>query len=108
MRKLYEAQDRIEAQILVDYLLAMEVKSVIVGDYLAGAIGELPANIYPEVWVVRDEDLTRSLQLLSEFTKINMKKAENGPWCCPNCGEEVDAGFDICWNCATPRQKNNG
>ena len=22
-------------------------------------------------------------------------------WCCPNCGEQVDAGFDACWKCGT-------
>ena len=24
-------------------------------------------------------------------------------WHCPKCGEQIDAGFDVCWNCGTAR-----
>ena len=24
-------------------------------------------------------------------------------WTCPNCGEEVEGNFDICWNCGAER-----
>ncbi len=56
MKKLYEAADRIEAQMLRDALSSAGVEAVILGDYLAGAAGELPANIWPAVWVVTDSD----------------------------------------------------
>jgi len=26
-----------------------------------------------------------------------------GRWSCAQCGSEVDAGFDVCWNCGTSR-----
>jgi hypothetical protein len=105
MRKLYEAADRIEAQMLRDELLSAGVESVILGDYLSGAAGELPANIWPALWVVVDSDFDKALQLLQEFTKHHIQKQEGADWRCPKCGEWVAAGFDLCWNCATPRTR---
>src|SRR3990172_2103817 len=26
------------------------------------------------------------------------------PWTCPKCGTEVDAGFEICWSCESPKE----
>lgn len=103
MKKLYEAADRIEAQVLKDVLGANHVAAVILGDYLSGAAGELPANIYPAVWVVENRDLPRAEELLRDFTKSRGINAENNAWHCPRCGEWVEANFEVCWNCATPR-----
>ncbi|MEN8180791.1 MAG: DUF2007 domain-containing protein [Pseudomonadota bacterium] len=105
MRKLYEAADRIEAQVLKDHLQDEGVESVILGDYLSGAMGELPANIYPEVWVLDAKDMAKAQQILRDFTKSHIQREQNGDWRCLKCGEMVDAGFELCWNCATPRTK---
>ncbi len=107
MQKLYEAADRIEAQILKDHLLAEGVEAVILGDYLSGGMGELPANIYPEVWVLDAKDMVKAQQLLGDFTNHHLEEAENSDWCCINCGEMVDKGFDVCWKCATPRNNKD-
>jgi hypothetical protein len=105
MHKLYEALDRVEAQMLVDELASAGLEAVILGDYLSGAAGELPANIWPAVWVVSDDDLARAKQVLAAFTQRNRQPQEVGGWRCPQCGEWVDVGFDLCWNCATPRKQ---
>jgi hypothetical protein len=105
MKKLYEAVDRIEAQMLKDELENVGVEAVILGDYLSGAAGELPANIWPAVWVVSDRDFARAEQLLAAFNQRNQQRLETGEWRCAQCGEWVDAGFDLCWNCATPRKR---
>jgi hypothetical protein len=105
MKKLYDALDRIEAQMLKDELESAGVEAVILGDFLAGAAGELPANIWPAVWVVSDPDLPRAEELLELFIKRNQQKQQTGGWRCAQCGEWVDAGFDLCWNCATPRKQ---
>jgi len=104
MKKLYEALDRIEAQMLKDELEGAGVEAVILGDYLAGAAGELPTNIWPAVWVVEDRDLARAEELLAGFIQRTQEKQQSGGWRCSVCGEWVDAGFDLCWNCASPRQ----
>jgi hypothetical protein len=101
MRRLYEARDRIEAQFLLDFLDRHLIAATVLGDFLAGAAGELPANVYPAVWVLDDEDLPRARELLDRF--LQEGAASSAAWICPACGESVEAGFDLCWNCGHPR-----
>ena len=104
MRTLYEAADRIEAQLLIDYLQEQGIQTVLLGDTLSGAAGELPANIFPTLWVVKDEQYQRGRWLIEEY-KANASQSKGRSWRCPVCGETVDPGFDLCWNCATPKVK---
>ena len=102
MRRLYQARDRIEAQFLHDFLDRHLITAAVLGDYLAGAAGDLPLNIYPTVWVMEDDDLPRARELLARF--LDQDSADAGPpWVCPGCGERVEAGFDLCWNCGLHR-----
>ncbi len=87
---------------LTDYLREQGIESVLFGDALSGAAGELPANIFPVLWLVKDEQYQRARRLISEFM-APVRESTEQPWCCPACGESVDPGFDLCWNCATPR-----
>jgi hypothetical protein len=101
MRPLYQAKDRIEAQFLRDFLDRHLIRAAVLGDYLAGAAGELPVNIFPTVWVIEDADLPRAQELLASFLA---GPAAAGPdWTCPSCGERVEGGFDLCWNCGRSR-----
>ena len=104
MRRLYQAKDRIEAQMLRDFLADQSIEATIVGDYLAGAAGELPANIFPEVWVVQDRDLATAGELLRRWCQGPSESAGGGSWTCANCGEVLEAQFQVCWRCATPRK----
>jgi hypothetical protein len=103
MQRLYLARDRVEAQFLRDFLDAERIGAVILGDYLAGAAGELPANIFPAVWVVEDSDLERARVVLARFLDQGRAAMERAAWTCPHCGESVDGGFDCCWSCGTSR-----
>lgn len=102
MQRLYQAHDRIEAQFVRDHLASHRIESVVLGDFLAGAAGELPLDIYPTVWVLEDEDLPRAQELLRRFLG-DAPPDEGLPWRCPCCGEAVEATFEICWNCGAPR-----
>jgi len=103
MRKLYEARDRIEAQLIHDYLESRGLETVILGDFLAGAAGELPANIFPAIWVVDNHNLEPARRLLAQYLDFALKAPQSGPWHCGRCGEEVDGAFEICWNCSSPK-----
>lgn len=102
MQCLYQARDRIEAQFLRDYLDRHHISAVIFGDYLSGAAGELPANIWPSIWVLADGDLPRAQVLLERFL-AEAGEAKGGAWVCRTCGEQVEAGFELCWNCGCPK-----
>lgn len=100
MQKLYEARDALQAQLLHDHLASHHIQSVVLGDYLSGAAGELPAINFPAVWLLEDRDLDRARQLLAEF----LAAPPPGPdWRCPGCGAEVEGSFDLCWQCGLPR-----
>ena len=102
MRRLYQARDRIEAQFLLDFLDDHLVSAAILGDYLSGAAGELPLDIYPTVWVTEDNDLPRAQDLLVRF--LDRSSAKGGAaWVCSGCGESVEPGFELCWSCGRPR-----
>ena len=104
MRKLYEAADTIEAQMIKDHLLEQGIPCLLFQDALSGGAGELPTNIFPVLWLEKDEQYQRARRLVREF--LASAPAPQGPaWICPVCGEEVDPGFELCWNCATPREK---
>jgi hypothetical protein len=102
MQRLYQAANRIEAQLLSDFLDRHLVDNTILGDYLTGAIGELPADVYPTVWVVHDDDLERARELLGRFLD-DQHREPAGSWVCRGCGELVDGSFDICWRCGGER-----
>ncbi|MEW8507450.1 MAG: DUF2007 domain-containing protein [Candidatus Thiodiazotropha sp.] len=100
MQELYQAADRVEAQMLKDYLDREGIETVIVGDYLSGAVGELPADIFPTLWVIEENDLERAKRLTERF--FNRSTASGAAWRCDVCGERIEAGFEICWNCGSP------
>ena len=98
MRRFYEAADRIEAQRLVDYLQDHDIPAVIFGDYLSGATGDLPANIFPTVWLVEDLHWSRATALMDDFL---LPADQDAAWVCPVCGEKVEGVFEVCWNCGS-------
>ncbi len=102
MQRLYEARDRIEAQLLSDFLHRHLVDNAIFGDYLSGAIGELPADVYPSIWIVHDRDQPRARDLLACFLAGSSRQTAPS-WACPGCGELVDGSFEICWHCGSER-----
>ena len=100
MKPLYEAKDRIEAQLVKDFLGARHIATVVQGDYLSGAAGELPALQFPVIWVMDDRDYARGRELIDEF----FASVEGDcTWRCPQCGEWVERQFQLCWNCGFER-----
>lgn len=95
----------IDAQLALDALRADGIECIVQGRYLAGAIGELPVDATPCVWVLDDDAVPaarrvlRSLRLGCESTGTDELPA----WQCPRCHEWVEGGFEVCWNCRAAR-----
>jgi hypothetical protein len=104
MQPLYEARDALQANLLRDHLADHHIQSVVLGDYLSGAAGELPAVNFPVVWLLEDRDLPRARQLLEGF--LSPQPAAS-PWRCGRCGAEVEGEFDLCWQCGSPRSDDD-
>jgi hypothetical protein len=106
MHRLYQARDRIEAELLRDFLDRHLVEAVVLGDYLSGAAGGLPADISPSVWILEDEHRERGRDLLDRFQADRARQHPGAAWICGRCGESVEGDFDLCWNCGHPRTES--
>lgn len=104
MLKFYEARDSLEARQLVDALAAHRIEATVLGEYLNGAAGELSATNFPWVWLIKNEDLNGAQSVLDGFLASIGSLPKLGPWVCRACGADVDAGFDICWQCGRSRE----
>jgi hypothetical protein len=103
MQRLYQAADRLEAQFVHDLLDRHRIEARIFGDYLSGAVGELPADIRPTLWLLDDADLPRAQALLEAWLAENARRADARSWVCHGCGELLDGSFDLCWRCGHER-----
>ncbi len=66
--------------------------------------GELtPVIARPEIWVVADEDYTAAARLVTD-TMESLRPVSTEPWVCPNCGEHLEAQFEVCWSCGQARK----
>ena len=101
MKILYQAADRIEAQLLKDHLRDHHIETLVQGEYLSGGVGELPALQFPLLWVIDDRDLDLAKRLIREWFSAAARQAA---WVCPNCGESNEGQFRVCWNCGLPHE----
>lgn len=105
--EVYSAADLAEAHFLRDMLGDAGIEASVVGDTLTNMI-PLGEETAPRVWVHRrDEDRARAA-LAGYERKHRAPHPDDAPeavWICPSCGESVEADFDVCWNCQTPRSK---
>lgn len=97
MRELYQSKDRVEAQLLKDFLASYRIRTVVHGEFLSGAAGELPVQPFPVLWVLEERDFDRAKTLVEHFLSQESAGVE---WQCARCGECNEAQFHLCWNCA--------
>lgn len=68
MQTVYNAQNDIDAQLVVDRLAAESIQAHVVGRFLSSASGELPAQSMVRVQV-DDDDAERALQIVAEWQR---------------------------------------
>lgn len=108
MKRVYQSSDYYSAQLVKSHLQDNDIEATVTGELLLGAIGEIPANSYPSVWVTDDQDYERARQLIEEFElgKSGLQ-ADDVSWTCPQCGERIEPQFNQCWNCGATRPVSN-
>ncbi len=79
-----------------------DIRCMIKNQRSSDLAGEVPfAEVFPELWVLQDQDYDRARQLLEE-APILLPSNENC-WTCVGCGERHEGQFVICWNCGQER-----
>ena len=72
------------------------------GEHLGGAAGELPpGETWPELWTLDDRKLEQAIQIVQEA--LQPPESTSWPWTCPQCREELESQFSVCWNCGSER-----
>ena len=97
MKKIYTANDLIEANIILDLLENAYIPARLFNIYAQGSTGEIPfTQTYPEVWVGRDPDFERGRKLITAYEQA---PSETTTFTCPSCHEENPYHFQLCWRC---------
>tara|TARA_Y100001935_G_scaffold222867_2_gene197905 strand:+ start:1521 stop:1838 length:318 start_codon:yes stop_codon:yes gene_type:complete len=105
MKRIYQAKDDIEAQLIIDYLKQSSVEAVVFDQYQSGAAGELSAVKFPWIWLLRPKDFPYAKQLIDQYQENDNRDNNEISWECGNCDLLIEGQFNICWNCGCIRQK---
>jgi hypothetical protein len=103
MKPLHNARHATEAHLIRGYLEAQGITVVISGEFLAGGIGDLPADVC-KVWIADDREFARADDLLRQFLhgEAAHRHAHEG-WRCGHCNEAIEGQFTACWKCGSVR-----
>ena len=107
--KVYQAKNTTEAYFVKNLLADEGIEGFVEGEYLQGALGDLPwLAVAPQVMVrpASEEAARRIVREYDEQRSARAGSAAGGAgatWRCPKCGEEVDGDFEVCWNCQSAR-----
>jgi hypothetical protein len=102
MKKVFVSQNLIEVEMRKEWLEQVGIRCMIKNQRSAGLAGEIPfVEIFPELWVIQDEDAYRARQVLDEGLDVLPSNQET--WACTGCGEHHESQFAECWKCGHVR-----
>jgi hypothetical protein len=97
MQRIFVAQHRIEAYLLVDRLAHAGIKAHVFNEHASSIVGEVPPDVaQPQVWLDDDADRARADVVLRTYRD---ERNREGSISCANCHEENPATFELCWKC---------
>jgi hypothetical protein len=97
MLRLAQAPNIAIAALWVDLLRQAGFDASMQRYFLGAAAGELPPDqCLPEVWLMDDHQEREARALLRQLQHAPQRR-----WLCV-CGEQVEGGFESCWQCGRP------
>lgn len=103
MKPVYTARHVTDAHLIRGYLESIGIAAIVRGEFLVGAVGELPADLC-KVWVLDHSDFEGAQRALQAFLQGEAARTHaNEPWRCTRCGEMLEGQFTDCWHCGTAR-----
>lgn len=96
MKRIGQAPNIAIAQLWVDMLRDQGIDASMQRYFLNGAAGDLPPDqCLPKIWVQDDSQLDHAKAMLLEIQRTPQRR-----WVCQACGEQIEGGFEQCWNCS--------
>lgn len=101
MKKVTSVDSLITISHFKNILISEGIPAFLKNEHLGSIIGEMPfQEVWPELWVEKDLDYDRALQLIDAATIESECPAT--AWRCRYCGEENEGQFAACWSCEKP------
>ena len=105
--RVYWAADAHDVHVVRGLLEEAGIRARVIGESLATTYGGLLTgpSISPRVCVFASDE-PRARQIVAEREEKRRAARTQRPtpiWNCGHCGEDVDVGFEICWNCQRPK-----
>ncbi len=83
------------AHLWVEQLQRAGIDASVQRGLLTSVVGDLPPDqSLPEIWVNEPTQVETGKALLAELQNPPQRR-----WFCRNCGEQIEGGFEQCWNC---------
>ena len=102
MKKLFVSQSLVDVETRKELLEQAGILCTVKNQQGSSLAGEVPfAEVFPELWVIRDEEYPKAKDLLEEWEKG--VGSGSSAWTCPRCGEHHTGQFSTCWNCGEER-----
>ena len=102
MKQVFVSQDLIEVEMYKERLEQAGIRCTIKNQRASGLAGEIPfAEVFPEVWVIDDQDYDRARRVIEDETAA--LPSHQGSWVCSGCGERHEHQFAACWKCGQDR-----
>jgi len=96
MKLIYTNENRIMVLNVKNVLINHGFEVALNNEFASSAAGGLALfDTWPEVWLLKDDDLEEALKIVESFdTDISPIT-----WQCDQCFEDNDQTFDYRWNC---------
>ncbi len=95
MQKLFVSPMLVEIESLKDMLEQEGILCTIKNQQGSSLAGEVPfAEVFPELWVINDDDYPKAQDFLENWQKA--RPAKETAWTCSSCGESHEKDFTSC------------
>jgi hypothetical protein len=96
LQRVYSAENAFDARLVCDRLNEAGIPAKVHGILLTGALGELPMDTAPTVWIEDGDQYDPARRLIQAFEHRTPAGAR---WRCGHCREINEPAFEICWAC---------
>jgi hypothetical protein len=98
MKQVFVSQHLFEVEMRKERLEQAGIPCTIKNQRSSSLAGEIPfTEIFPELWVIQNEDYDRARHVLEEG--LVLLASSQDTWICAGCGERHESQFAACWKC---------
>lgn len=96
-----EFHNEVEAASAQALLEQHGIPSTLLGGQIRTTLSYVGTAVEYVKLMVAEEHIAAARDLLAREDREASGRPIRSAWTCPQCGSDVDAGFDVCWNCGT-------